>query len=251
MEPRAFPRTLRFGRHRFGAYKVCLAAGLYFGTLASVLAAKLCGVAPVPFALATLACAVAGLVGARLFHLALFAARYRALGLRDAWNTSAGGGALFGGLLAVLLVSPVGAALVRLPFGVFWDLLSPALLVGAVCTRLGCFCHGCCGGRSTTSRLGLRWHDHRGEKKRRLPVQLLETAWLAAAVALFAWFFPRPHPAGALALGSIAWYGAGRSVLESFREEPDLVFGRVRINQLIAAALSVGAGGMLLLLVSR
>ena len=44
----------------------------------------------------------------------------------------------------------------------------------------------------------------------------------------------------------LTWYGLGRFFLEPLREAPDLSAGRVRINQCVAAALVLGAGGALL-----
>ncbi len=241
-----FPRSIRLGRHQIGTYKICLLAGIYFGIVASAVAAKVSGTPPTATALATLACAVAGLVGARLYHLVLFAGSYRREDFRRAWDTSAGGGGLFGGLLAVILVSPAAARWPAISFGEFWDLLIPALLVGAVWTRLGCFCHGCCGGRGTVSRLGFRWSNQRGERARRVPVQLLEIAWVLVAIGVVAWSLSRPHRAGSLALGAMAWYGLGRFLLEPFREAPDLIRGKLRINQLIAAVLTITATALLL-----
>src|SRR5437016_1447432 len=244
-----FPRFIRFGKRAVSTYKVCLSAGIYFGTLISAMAAKRNGSDPISMALATLGCALAGLVGARLYHLTLFAARSeRGQIWHNAWNTSQGGAGLFGGLLAILLVSPVTAVLIHLSFGVFWDHLVVALLVATVWTRLGCFCNGCCGGRESSARFfPLRSHNHKGELKRRIPVQLLEMGWMALAGVALIYFFDRPHPAGAIALGAFAWYGLGRVILESLREEPDIAFS-IRINQLIAAIIGIGAGFLLLFL---
>jgi len=44
----------------------------------------------------------------------------------------------------------------------------------------------------------------------------------------------------------LAWYGAGRFFLEPLREQSDVVFGRVRIDQVVAALLALGAGGVLI-----
>jgi len=50
------------------------------------------------------------------------------------------------------------------------------------------------------------------------------------------------------ALGGLASYDLGRFWLEPLREAPDLVFGRVRINEVIAACLTLAAVGGLFLL---
>jgi prolipoprotein diacylglyceryltransferase len=89
-------------------------------------------------------------------------------------------------------------------------------------------------------------HDTSGVRRRRIPVQFLEMAWWLLGGIGFIWLWPRSFPPGNYALGVLAWYGLGRFFLEPLREAPDLVAGRVRINQCVAAALVLGAGGALL-----
>jgi len=239
-----FPRFIRIGKHAASTYKICLSTGIYLGVLLSAAAAKRDGAEPLPMALAAVGCALAGLVGARAYHLFLFTSRYR--DGAQAWDTARGGAGLFGGLIAIALVSPAIAALLQQPFGKFWDRLIIAMLVGAICTRLGCFLNGCCGGKPSASWFAFRWHNHRGEQARRVPVQLLDFAWLLAGAITLCWLVNRPHAAGALALGVIAWYGLGRFLLEPLRAEPDLVFGSLRVNRVIAAALALGASAWLM-----
>ena len=245
----SFPRFIRFGQRQVHTYKLCLGAGIYFGVVICAVAAKKTGIDPMSMMFASIGCAAAGLIGGRLYHLIIFFSQYRKESLVGrAWSTSQGGAGLFGGLLAILLVSPAMAVLIHLPFGVFWDHLVIALLVATFWTRLGCFCNGCCGGRDSSARFfTLRWHNHKGELKRRIPVQLLEMGWMALAGVAVIYFFDRPHPAGAIALGVFAWYGLGRVILEPLREEPDIAFS-IRINQLIAAIIGIGAGFLLLFL---
>jgi prolipoprotein diacylglyceryltransferase len=243
----AFPRVIRFGERSVSTFKLCLVAGIYLGTLTCAAVAKRNGIDPMPLAFITVGCAMAGLVGARLFHLMLFARQYRRGFFQSAWNTSMGGAGLFGGLVAIVLLSPLAARILRLPFGIFWDYLLISMVVGAIWTRFGCFCNGCCGGRETSARFAFRWHNHRGERKKRIPVQLLEIGWIALAGGMLIYLFNKPHAAGALALGSLAWYGAGRFFLERLREEPDIAFS-IRVNQLIAVIVSLIAGFWLLLL---
>jgi len=64
-------------------------------------------------------------------------------------------------------------------------------------------------------------------------------------------FWPEHFRAGCYALGVLGWYGLGRLWLEPLREAPDLVCGRVRVNQVVAAVLAIGGGGGLCLLAGR
>ncbi|MGC2627525.1 MAG: prolipoprotein diacylglyceryl transferase family protein [Candidatus Udaeobacter sp.] len=247
-KPFGFPRVIPFGERSVSTFKLCLVAGIYFGTLTCAAVAERNGIDPIPMALATVGCAMAGLIGSRHFHLMLFARRYRGGGFfQSAWNTSLGGAGLFGGLVVIVLLSPLAARILRLPFGMFWDYLLISMVVGALWTRLGCFCNGCCGGRETSKPFAFRWHNHRGERKKRIPVQLLEIGWIALAGGMLIYLFDKPHAAGALALGGFAWYGAGRFFLEPLREEPDIAFS-IRVNRLIAVIVSLIAASWLLIL---
>jgi phosphatidylglycerol:prolipoprotein diacylglycerol transferase len=243
-----FPRVIGFGEQRVSTYKLCLVLGIYFGTLTCAAMAERNGIDPMGIAFTTVGCAMAGLIGARLFHLMLFAQRHLGGGFfKNVWNTSVGGAGLFGGLIVIVLLSPVLAGILGLPFGMFWDYLVISMMVGAIWTRLGCFCNGCCGGRQASVRFAFVWHNHRGERKKRIPVQLLEIGWTSLAAGALMYLFDKPHPAGALALGAFAWYGAGRFFLEPLREDPDKAFS-IRVNRVIAAILSVSAGFWLLIL---
>lgn len=242
-------RVVRVRRREISVYKLFVGAGIYFGIAICSIVGGTSGISVMRLALAAAGCAAAGLVGARLYHLILFRASYRSqIRPNELWNTSSGGGGLFGGLLAVVIVSPAMASVAGTSFGIFWDHLSIALLVGAIFTRFGCFLNGCCGGRETAAPFfGLRWHNYHGENKRRIPVQLLEIGWLGIAAGGLIYCFSRPHLAGSLALGVLAWYGLGRFILEPLREEPDTV-SRFRINQVIAAVLIMSAAFLFLLL---
>ncbi len=68
--------------------------------------------------------------------------------------------------------------------------------------------------------------------------------WLGSFLDLW----PSALLAGSYALLVLAWYGVGRFFLEPLRERPDIVFGQVRINQVVAALLALGAGCALIAL---
>ena len=71
---------------------------------------------------------------------------------------------------------------------------------------------------------------------------------VAGAALLGSW--AQSFPPGSRALAVLCWYGLGRMWLESLREQPDLIVGRLDVNQLVAALLAFAAGGALMLLVS-
>jgi prolipoprotein diacylglyceryltransferase len=244
----AFPRYFRIFGRWVSAYKVGLCIGIYAGVLTSAAVAERSGISPLAMGMGGLASAIAGLFGARLYHLAVFARDYSSRGWAGAWDSRRGGWSVFGALPPLALVSLLASRYLAIPLATFWDCMMIGVVVGAVPVRVGCLLNGCCGGRETSSGLGLRLHDQNGVRRRRIPVQLLEIGWWLLAATALLLGRDLPLAPGARALGVLAWYGAGRFWLETLRESPDRVLGRLRVNQLVAGALAIGAGVAILLL---
>jgi prolipoprotein diacylglyceryltransferase len=154
---------------------------------------------------------------------------------------------VFGALLTFVPASYVSAWIVGESPLTLWDFMSAGVLAGGFWIRLGCVFNGCCVGRPSNGFLRVRLHDVHGHYKSRVPVQYLEMIWWLVGSALFLMVWPAPLAPGNYALGVLAWYGTGRVFLEPLREEVDVVFGRIPINQLIAAALAIIGGALLLL----
>jgi prolipoprotein diacylglyceryltransferase len=244
-----FPRYFAIGGHPVNSYKVFLCVGIYAGTLVSAAVAERAGISPLRMGLACLACAIVGLAGARIYHLLVFAAHYRGRRSQAAlWDPRSGGWSVFGALPAVVFSSFLLAALLGIPFALFWDHMAAGIVAGGMWVRLGCVFNGCCTGAETAGWYGLRLHDTLGRRTRRIPVQFLEIGWWILAGIGLLWLWPRSYAPGTYALGVLAWYGLGRFWLEPLREAPDLVAGRVRIDQVVAGLLAVAAGCGLLLL---
>jgi prolipoprotein diacylglyceryltransferase len=243
-----FPRFFKIGGAWINSYKVFLCVGIYFGSLATAAMADQSGISPLGIGLGAMASALAGLIGARMYHLLMHARAYlkqRSWGVL--WDTQRGGWAVFGALLTFIPASFGVAWLLHLPAARFGDYLSAGVLAGAFWIRLGCVFNGCCAGRETQAYLGVYLHDACGTEKRRVPVQFLEMGWWLFGLIAFLWLWPRAFPSGSYAMGVLGWYGLGRFFLEPLRERPDLVFGRVRINQVVAALLALGAAGALVI----
>jgi phosphatidylglycerol---prolipoprotein diacylglyceryl transferase len=247
--PGDLPRNFTIVGHFVNSYKLFLAVGICVGALTTAAIADSSGLSPLRAGLAATVSALAGLIGARVYHVLVHASAYfKSSPPRAQWNGDAGGLSVFGALLTFVPVSFAAAALMGIPAGMLFDDMAVGVLAGGFWIRLGCVFNGCCGGRETDAPFGVVLHDTRGVKKRRIPVQFLEMAlWLLGLVAVLV-LWPRTLPTGSLALGVLALYGTGRFVLEPLREEPDVVCGGVRVNQLVAALMVLGASGGLIYL---
>jgi phosphatidylglycerol:prolipoprotein diacylglycerol transferase len=225
-------------------YTVFLCVGIYVGTVATAVLADQSGLSPLAVGLGATACALAGLAGARLYHLMLRRAPFERRG-ESGSSPRRGGLALFGALPTFVPASVAVANLLHYPTAAFLDLLAVGVLAGGFWIRLGCVFNGCCGGRETEGPLGVWLHDVRGVVKRRIPVQFLEMAWWLVGLGAFLALWPNGLPEGGYALGVLGWYGIGRFFLEPLRERPEVAFGAVRINRVVAGALALCAGGAL------
>jgi len=248
-ESAGFPRFFTFFAYSVSAYKFFLCVGIYIGTLTTAKLASSSGLSPLRIGLATMTCALAGLFGARLYHLLVYSPSYmREHSVGALWDTNRGGLSLFGALVGLALASFVAAAWLEIPAPVLWDHMGAGALASGFWVRLGCIFNGCCVGRASSAPLSIRLHDTHGVTKRRIPVQFLEMAWWLVGLGGFLMLWPGALRLGSYALAVLTWYGVGRVFLEPLRECPDIVFGQVRINQVVAGLLAAGAGGSFIVL---
>ena len=187
----------------------------------------------------SLAASMVGLVGAKLYYLALH--RDEAGGLVTTGMCVQG--LVLGGIATII----VGALATGLSVGRVLDVTAPGLLFGITIGRFGCFFGGCCAGRPTASRWGL-WSSDRRLGVRRIPTQLLESAMalVVGVVALLAVLTTSPHPAGVVFIGAIAAYTLGRQFLFPLRDLPrHTLHGRavtiVLVGFVLVADLAVAA----------
>lgn len=195
-----------------GAWPALVATGVILGLLVQYLLARHLQLPAGRTTLITLAASVVGLVGSKVYFLLLHPDR-QAPGMLMV------GMAVQGFVLGAIGTGVLGAALAGIPVGPFLDVTAAGLLVGMTSGRFGCFFGGCCAGRPTGSRLGLRSSD-RGMRLRRIPTQLLESALaatLATISAVLVWFV-RPSPSGLLFVAAIAAYTLGRQLLFPLRD---------------------------------
>lgn len=191
---------------------------LYLGGVAGTYAAAAAAPAGLGsrVAVATTLLIVPALVGSRLLYVATHLDAYRGR-WRLAARRSAGGGAMYGGLILALPLSIPLLRALEIPFGVYWDAAVFTLLIGMAFTRVGCLLNGCCRGTD------------------RVPTSVLEAALacvlLAAAVALHG----KAPFAGALFVSALGAYATGRFALDFTRAD------RRRFGLTVAQATSVCA----------
>jgi len=237
-----FPRYFRFGRHWMNSYKFFLIVGIYAGILVSAAVADREGISPARLGAGLLTFAIIGLVGARVYHLAVHFGDYRRSGFSlIARNPMEGGWSVLGGLVIVPM-SLVFDSIFGIPTGIFWDYMAIAIAVGGAFIRFGCITNGCCVGRASDGWFARLQHDTAGVYQRRVPVQWLEIGWWILSWAGLIWLWPKDLPPGSYAFAVGGWYGIGRFWLEPLRRDTSRLAG-IRVNQAVAALLAVVAAG--------
>lgn len=222
---------------RFGAWPALVGLGVAIGVTVQLLLAARAGLSPRGVLAVSLAGNLAGLIGAKLYYLALHREPLRRLAVA--------GMALQGYVLAAIASLLAGATIAQIPLGRLLDVTAPGLLLAMAIGRLGCFFGGCCVGRPTASRWGL-WSSDRDAGMRRIPVQLLESGLAAATgvVALLAALLTAVQPAGVVFVGTLAAYTLIRQLLLPLRDLPrKTAAGRPLV--MAATALVVAADVMI------
>ena len=202
------PVLLRTGPLVVPAYPLLLYVAIVTGLILQNESARSAGLDTTAVFAASVATAIAGIACTKLWYLGEHGEPLRA------WRQS--GMTLTGGLIGGLATFAAVALLLDLPTARVLDLSVPGLLAGLAIARVGCWLNGCCAGRVTASRWGLRSPDHTGRWERRVPTQPLEGLW---ALALLSAALATPDLAGAGATFALFFglYLAGRQLLLPYR----------------------------------
>jgi phosphatidylglycerol:prolipoprotein diacylglycerol transferase len=205
--------------------------------------------------------ALAAIVGAKLFMVALNW-RYYADHPGQLFSLSAlqAGGVFYGGLLAALAVAIWYSRRAGLPPLETADVLAPAAAIGHAIGRLGCFAAGCCWGKPTTVSWSVVFTDPVAHENVGVPLgihlhatQLYESAG-TLLIGLYLWRrFARPHAPGVILGLYLLCYSAFRFVVEFWRDPTGRNYpfdGPFTATQWVALGLLI-AGALLLARKSR
>ncbi|MEL6189973.1 MAG: prolipoprotein diacylglyceryl transferase [Myxococcota bacterium] len=117
----------------------------------------------------------------------------------------------------------------------FADTFAPAVMIGAMLGRTGCFLSGCCYGRPTESFLGVQFPHLPGPV---YPTQIYDALIAAALGALLLYRFPRRRFDGENIALLLITYPMFRSLTEAFRGDPERGgFGPLSTSQWISIPL--------------
>jgi phosphatidylglycerol:prolipoprotein diacylglycerol transferase len=220
---------------------VLVAAGFLFGLLWAGRRAKAAGIEPSQVSDLGVWLIVAGMGGAKLFHVALFWDEFMTGWRMEGLKSLREGFVFYGGFIAACVATIVFARCRQLNLWKLADAFAPAVALGHALGRLGCFFNGCCYGTPTTCALGVKFPA--GHLMHDIPVhptQLYEVAGnLALMVGLLVWE-RRQRFAGQVWWMYVTSYGVVRLVVEYWRGDyAERMFGLFSAGQVVAAAMVV------------
>ena len=157
-----------------------------------------------------------------------------------------GGLAIYGGVLGAAVGVVVYAKLKRLKLPALLDLVALGFLIGQSIGRWGNFFNREAFGEATESflRMGL-FNKATGAFEYYHPTFLYESVWNAVGFVLLHILSKKRSYDGQIALGYVAWYGLGRTMIEALRTD-SLYWGPFRVSQLLAAVSCILAVGVLI-----
>lgn len=146
---------------------------------------------------------------------------------------------VYGGIIGGVLSSLIYCKMKRQKFLPYFDLVMPAVSLAQGFGRLGCFFAGCCYGRETDSWFGITFHNSafapNGVKL--IPTQLMSSAGNFLICAILFFYARQRRKEGRVAAMYLLLYGAGRFVIEFFRNDYRGSVGVLSTSQLISIGI--------------
>lgn len=249
-------------------YGIIIAVGFILAILYATKRSKEFGVDPDRLIDVILGGAVGGIIGARLYYVA-FKWDYYGQNLDQIFNTRSGGMAIYGGIIGALLFGFLMCRLRKVRFLPTVDLASSGFLIGQAVGRWGNFVNIEAFGSNTSLPWGMSAQpitdyltQHEAELEAlgmnidpNMPVHptfLYESLWCLLGFALIALYTKRRRFDGEVTLFYLAWYGAGRVVIEGLRTDSLIIPGTsLRASQILAGVLVVAAAAAWILIRTR
>jgi phosphatidylglycerol:prolipoprotein diacylglycerol transferase len=237
-----FPVLFRIGSFYLPTYGVLVAIAFLTGLWVTTRLARRAGLPPEKITNLAVYCAIAGIVGAKLFMFLFDIGDYiRDPGQIFTMATLQAAGVFHGGFIVALLFAYLYLDRQKLPILNTMDVFAPGIAIGQAIGRLGCFAAGCCWGKACYLPWGVRFRSDFAAPvpldKPLHPVQLYESA--ADLLIFFILYrqFKHSHRSGQVIGLYLVLYSTARFIIEFFREHEQALVGPFSLTQWIALAL--------------
>jgi len=187
----------------------------------------------------------AGIIGARLYYVVHMWDEIYAADPISALYIWEGGLAIYGGIIATVIVLLVMGRIKKINLPGTADVVFLGFLIGQACGRWGNFVNGEAYGTVTD----LPWGMSINGRPPVHPTFFYESLWNAIGFVLLHHYSKKRKFDGEITLMYMAWYGFGRMLIEGLRTD-SLYIGdtNLRVSQLVAAACFLVCGGLLVYL---
>ncbi|MGM0111646.1 prolipoprotein diacylglyceryl transferase [Enterococcus sp. DIV0187] len=192
------------------------------------------------------------IIGARLYYILFDLEPYLADPIQI-FNTRSGGLAIYGGLIAAVIVLIVYTRHNFIDPWLFLDVVAPGVMLGQAMGRWGNFTnHEAYGGETTRQFLESLYlpqfiiNNMYIDGAFRQPTFFYESMWSLLGLILI--LIIRKKVAvkrGELFLGYVTWYSFGRFFVEGMRTDSLYFFGGLRVSQVLSLVLFVGGIALL------
>lgn len=236
------PKLISIGSFYIPTYGVLVALGFLAGLWVTLRLARRSGLSQETVTNLAVYCAIAGIVGAKLFMFLFDFGDY----LRDpsrifTLETLQAAGVFHGGFIAALLMAYFYMRKHKMPVLGTMDIYAPGVAVGQAIGRIGCFAAGCCWGRECDLPWGVRFRSDFAAPvpldKTLHPVQLYESFANLLIFAVLYKLAKREHRPGQIIGLYLVLYSAVRFIIEFFRVHEQNTIASLSLTQWIAAAL--------------
>ena len=180
------------------------------------------------------------IIGARLYYCIFEWEQYKdnPISILYIWN---GGLAIYGGVIFAALGTLIYSRWKKVKIGAVWDLTALGFLIGQMVGRWGNFFNREAFGAETDSFLRMGLYDSlTGTVTYHHPTFLYESLWNLIGFVLLHFLSKKRKFDGQIALGYVAWYGLGRTFIESLRTD-SLYWGPFRVSQVLALVSCLAA----------
>ena len=191
---------------------------------------------------------LSAIVGARLFHVVVYWRNYAAdpVEILKLWN---GGLVFYGGFLAAVAACLAYLRRNRIPFLPVADASAIGIPLGLAFGRIGCTMAGCCFGKPCDLPWAVTFSDPASLAPLHVPLHPTQIYESMAGFAIFGILYAtrdRFRTPGVRFWTMLILYGAARSFLEIFRDDPSGFLGPLSESQVVSAVLIVYAVASLL-----
>ena len=218
-------------------YGILLTSGIIAGVLYAYTETKRLGENPEDILDLALFCVPAAVIGARVYYV-LFNLDYYKGDFLKMINIREGGMAIHGSLIAAFLVGYFVMRYKKKSFGLYADIVAPAVILGQAIGRWGNFANGEAHGGPTTLPWGILVDGVRVH-----PTFLYESLWNLGVFIFLVILSRRKKFTGQIILLYGILYSVGRFFIEGLRTDSLMILG-LRTAQLVSLVVIIVFGGL-------